>query len=258
MSFFHFCNVIHIYCHPCTAKDKTLIFRQFRYSLGKVGADWNRSYALSAHKVVYHRSLRKFRIHNTIQRKLNTNTDEYANTFVISDGGKLEATGDTDWYDGATGEYYAALVVNSQDDESKGDSNIVIPNGYLPEGYSIKKAGNYFVIDNDDEKTPEDTSFDGGIIYAATTLSLGVDSGLSPEVYTVIWQDEDGTELEKMKMYLREQRLPMTVKNPKRKQMLSLLTLLQAGHRMWKKFHLIQYTPQHIHQFPLHPEHIIR
>ncbi len=124
-------------------------------------------------------------------------TDEYANTFVMYEGGKLEATGDTDWYDGATCEYYAALVVNSHDDESKGDSNIVIPNGYLPEGYSIKKAGNYFVIDDDDEKEPEDTSFDGGIIYAATTLSLGVDSGLSPEVYTVIWQDEDGTELEK-------------------------------------------------------------
>jgi len=119
-----------------------------------------------------------------------SDTNEYADAFVMEDGGRLEAIGDTDWSDNETGETYGAVVVSAQVESTDADTVIVLPQGYLPEGYSIKKAGNYITVDNADGNEPKGTSMEFGVIYAATSLKLGFE----PEKYIIKFVNEDGTE----------------------------------------------------------------
>ncbi len=123
-------------------------------------------------------------------------TDLYANAFVIEEGGKLDAVGDTIWSDNATGEYYGALVVSAPIDEGDESTVIVFPEGYLPEGYTTTIAGNYVTIDNADENTAEETSFEYGVIYAATSLKLGFET----EKYTIEFINYDGTLLQTLEL----------------------------------------------------------
>ncbi|MBQ7096461.1 MAG: InlB B-repeat-containing protein [Clostridia bacterium] len=118
--------------------------------------------------------------------------DLEANTFVVEDGGTFEATGDTDWVDDATGEPYGALVVNVRSDDINPDEIIVLPDGYLPQGYSLVRVDYYATVDNGDEVHPESTSFDYGVIYGATSVVLGT----SPETYTIIFENEDRSVLQ--------------------------------------------------------------
>ncbi|MBE7024406.1 MAG: hypothetical protein E7412_08110 [Ruminococcaceae bacterium] len=118
--------------------------------------------------------------------------DLEANTFVVEDGGMFEAKGDTDWVDDATGEPYGALVVNVNSDDIELNEIIVLPDGYLPDGFGIEKVGQYVTVDDGDSKHPESTSFDYGVIYAATTLKLG----FTTQKYTVVFTNEDGSELQ--------------------------------------------------------------
>lgn len=99
-------------------------------------------------------------------------TDEEKNAFVLKEGGRLEIIGYTYMIDDATGEQYAALSVNAPNLSVALDEVIVIPENYLPEGYSIKNVDNYVVVDNADTKLPEGTLAIHGIIYAATSLSI--------------------------------------------------------------------------------------
>jgi len=119
-------------------------------------------------------------------------TNDYADAFVLEDGGKLEAIGDTAWCDDATGEYYAALVVSAQVESEDADTVIVLPDGYLPSGFSIAGSEYYVTIDNSDENPPKETSMEYGIIYGANIVKLG----FTAEKYTIIFEDEDGTELQ--------------------------------------------------------------
>ncbi len=121
-----------------------------------------------------------------------SDTNEYADAFVMEDGGRLEAIGDTDWSDNETGETYGAVVVSAQVESTDADTVIVLPQGYLPEGYSIKKTGNYITVDNADGNEPKGTSMEFGVIYAATSLKLGFE----PEKYIIKFVNEDGTELQ--------------------------------------------------------------
>lgn len=116
----------------------------------------------------------------------------YADAFILEEGGKLEAMGDTDWCDDATGEYYTALVVSASVESEDADTVIVLPDGYLPSGFSITGTEHYVTIDNSDENLPEETSMEYGVIYGANTIKLG----FAAEKYTIIFEDEDGTELQ--------------------------------------------------------------
>jgi len=121
-------------------------------------------------------------------------TDEHANTFVMEDGGKLEALGDNDWIDDATGESYGALVVCAMLEDEDESTVIVLPDGYLPAGYSVVKTEHYVTVDDGDEKAVEETSFEAGLIYGASSLVLGT----VQEKYTIIFENEDGTELQRI------------------------------------------------------------
>ena len=128
--------------------------------------------------------------------KLNGNgafdTDDEKDTFVLRDGGTLEAKGDTDWYDNATNEFYAALFVNIVYESTLTAEEIInIPDGVLPSGYSLY-IGDRFATVDDGEEEPEATSFDTGVIYAANTLKIPVEA----ETYTVVWKNHDGEVLE--------------------------------------------------------------
>ncbi|MBQ4630429.1 MAG: InlB B-repeat-containing protein [Clostridia bacterium] len=127
-------------------------------------------------------------------------TDENANAFVMEDGGKLEALGDNDWIDDATGESYGALVVCAMLEDEDVSTVIVLPDGYLPEGYSVVKTEHYVTVDDGDENPVEETSFDAGVIYAAGFLTLPKAS----EKYIIIFENEDGTELQKEEMEVGE------------------------------------------------------
>lgn len=108
--------------------------------------------------------------------------------FVLEDGGKFEALGDTDWIDDESGEQYAALsVVVPYDDATPVEEIINLPENTLPDGYSLYKADNYFATIDDGDEEPQT-----GVIYAATSLKLGFPA----ETFTVKFVNEDGTELQ--------------------------------------------------------------
>lgn len=114
--------------------------------------------------------------------------DETKNAFVLNEGGKLEALGETEWIDDATGEQYAALsVVVPYGDTTPVEEIINIPEGILPEGYSLYKLDDSFATIDDGNETPDD-----GIIYAATSIKLGFVN----ETYKVMWKNYDGEILE--------------------------------------------------------------
>jgi len=123
-----------------------------------------------------------------------SDTDEYANAFVIEDGGKLDARGDDNWVDDASGESYSALVVCARLESDDASTVIVLPDGYLSSGFTVVKTDNYVTIDNGDEKAVEETGFEAGLIYGASSLVLGT----VQEKYTIIFENEDGTELQRI------------------------------------------------------------